>query len=86
VWRGDGKELFYLGPDLRLMAVPIAGGSAIEAGVPKPLFQTHAVPPSPVVTHSYDVTPDGRRFLINTVSGEGEQTPITVVVNWQAGR
>ncbi len=84
VWRSDGKELFYLGLDLRLMAVPLTAGSTMEAGAPQALFQTRALPPGPTVFHPYDVSPDGRRFLINTL-GESEQSPITVVVNWQAG-
>ena len=42
-WRSDGTELFYVTPDGRLMAVPIAAGAdgqALEAGAPMPLFPT----------------------------------------------
>ena len=66
------------------MAAPFRPGPRIEAGTPR-LFQTHALPPGPFVAHSYDVTPDGRRLLINTVVEQAEQPAITVVVNWQAG-
>jgi len=72
---GDGKELFYLAPDLRLMAVPITAGSAIEAGTPRVLFETDAFPPSPCSS------PLIRR---NPVAAESDLPPITVVVNWQA--
>jgi Tol biopolymer transport system component len=85
VWRSDGKELFYLDTNLRLMAVPIKAGAAIEAGKPRTLFETRAIPPGPTISRSYDVTADGQRFLINTMLGDAEQRPITVVVNWQAG-
>src|SRR5712692_1489429 len=39
-WRRDGKELFYLAGDGKLMAVPIEGGPTFSPGVPVPLFQT----------------------------------------------
>ena len=85
-WRRDGKELFYIGLDGRLMAVPIqvaANGQTI-AGVPVPLFATHiggAV--QGVSTQQYVVSPDGQRFLMNTVTDEGT-SPITVILNWKA--
>ena len=41
-WRRDGKELFYLAPDGKLMAVEIRSGANFEAGAPKLLFDTHA--------------------------------------------
>ncbi len=37
-WRADGKELFYAGPDQKLMAVDIQAGETFEAGVPRALF------------------------------------------------
>jgi len=41
-WRGDGKELFYLAPDRRLMAVGVkSAGDRLEAGIPRALFPTH---------------------------------------------
>ena len=42
VWRADGKELFYLGADATLMAVPIDATREFEAGVPQALFPTGA--------------------------------------------
>jgi Tol biopolymer transport system component len=63
-WRRDGRELFYVAPDRRLMAVPIDGsGPELEPGAPTGLFQTrYPYPPY----HSFDVTADGQRFLVNT--------------------
>jgi len=81
-WRRDGKELFYMTPDRRLMAVEVkATATTFEAGRPRELFQTRAVTTLP--GHSvYDVTADGQRFLINTAL-EAEGPPaMTVVMNW----
>jgi len=82
-WRRDGQEIFYLAPDNRLMAVAVSGkGASFEVGTVKALFQTRAVPGS---RYSYDVSPDGQRFLINTAPEQGASAPITVVLNWSTG-
>ena len=79
-WRRDGKELFYLALDSRLMAVPIRvapNGETIQPGPPVALFATHTSDFWPV----YVVSPDGQRFLLNT---EGtNNSPITVILNWK---
>ena len=81
-WRGDGKELFYLAADGRLMAVPVTLGSLVEIGQPQPLFQTRIEVSTGITWHQYDVTPDGQRFLVNTP--EIVTSPATVVLNWPA--
>ena len=80
-WHGDGKELFFLAPDNKLMAVSVnAKKSSLEIGNAHPLFETRvATTPG---TH-YDVTRDGKRFLIE-LGGEGSSAPIQLVVNWTA--
>ena len=82
-WRGDGREIYYLSEDRKLMAVPVDAG--LSFGRPKPLFQTgvHAGV-SPYRTN-YVPTRDGQRFLVNTLSGDPAPIPITVVLNWTAG-
>jgi len=81
-WRRDGKELFYLSTDRKLMAVDVkTGPSTFEAGVPRQLFDTRIT----VLEgrNIYAVTPDGQRFLINTgESPFGAQ--LNVVLNWTA--
>ena len=84
-WRGDGKELFYLGADRTLMSVPIAAGASFEAGVPKALFETRVGAINPEFRHNYAASKDGNRFLINTVPDGASSPPITVVLNWTAG-
>jgi Tol biopolymer transport system component len=84
-WRGDSKELFYYGSDGRLMAVPIKGDTAIEAGAAVPLFVARLLG-GPTVTiglkQQYDVTRDGQRFLLNSLIEDSVPSPITVVLNW----
>jgi eukaryotic-like serine/threonine-protein kinase len=85
-WRGDGKELFYLTPDAKMMAVPVISGVNFEAGVPAMLFQAN---PRELVATSeiaaYDVSKDGQRFLINTQVNTDAARPMSVILNWDAG-
>jgi Tol biopolymer transport system component len=86
-WRGDSKELFYYASDGRLMAVPIKGDTAIEAGAPVPLFAARMLG-GPAVTlglkQQYDVTRDGQRFLLLAPVGEEKPASTAVVVNWMS--
>ncbi|HWX92876.1 MAG TPA: hypothetical protein VNY29_09610 [Terriglobales bacterium] len=62
-WRRDGKELFYLAPDGRLMGAEVKTGAGFEAGFPGALFVTHPRQPiSAMDFFSYDVTADGQKF------------------------
>jgi Tol biopolymer transport system component len=88
-WGRDGKELFYVEPDLTLMAVPIKyTGSSLEAGAPTRLFKAPIDSSTLGNGRSYDVAEDGR-FLINVVPAAASQArasaPITVILNWAAG-
>jgi eukaryotic-like serine/threonine-protein kinase len=82
-WRhADGREIYYIAPDKRLMAVPLTErDGTLEAGTPVPLFQTRIVYPR-LVLFQYDVTPDGRRFLINSLPREDSAAPLTLLSNW----
>ena len=87
-WPRDGGELFYVGPDNRLMAVPIRLDSkamVVDAGAPVPLFATR-VDSSVLSSDSqqYVISADGQRFLMNTVV-EQAATPLTVILNWKPG-
>jgi len=86
-WRRDGKELFYLSNDSKLMAVDTTTNPAFQVGAPKVLFTVPIWGGARFVTR-YDVTGDGKRFLVNALTSEttaSASTPITVVLNWQAG-
>jgi Tol biopolymer transport system component len=82
-WRRDGKELFYIAPDRKLMAVDVKFGSTFETSAPKALFQTQVVRYE--APNRYVVIGDGQRFLVNSPVEEVSQTPITVVLNWTSG-
>jgi serine/threonine protein kinase len=79
-WRGDGKELFYVAPDKRLMSVNVNAGSTFETTAPTALFLTQVVSFS--APNRYVVTSDGQRFLVNCPAGEVSRTPFAVVINW----
>jgi Tol biopolymer transport system component len=85
-WRPDGKELFYVALDDRLMAAPIrldASGQFVEAGTPVALFATHIGGALPVFNRQqYLVSHDGQRFLMSTFKEEVSTAPITVILNW----
>jgi Tol biopolymer transport system component len=92
-WRHDGRELFYVAPDTRLMAVPIRvtpETRALDAGVPVALFPTRLATGAFIVTSGYQaraqyaVAADGR-FLMNVSADEGVTSPITIVQNWTLG-
>jgi hypothetical protein len=83
-WRRDGKEIFFLKfPEKTLMAAEVKAGSTFSVGAPKALFQTQ-IRRSDFGTQ-YDVSPDGSRFLINTLVDEGKTEALTVVQNWTVG-
>ena len=85
-WRRDGKELYYIAPDGKLMAVEVMAGTTFEAGVAKPLFPIRRREPvSASDLFSYDVSADGQRFLVSTDAGEVTSVPLTAIVNWTAG-
>jgi hypothetical protein len=86
-WSRDGKEVFYIAPDLTLMSVPIkASADSLETGTPVSLFKMPLSPLSIATGRFYDVGPDGR-FLVAVTAPAGPvsntpTTPITVILNW----
>ncbi|MEO8218281.1 MAG: protein kinase [Acidobacteriota bacterium] len=82
-WSFDGKRLFYLSPERKLMAVTITEGAMFEAGTPVVLFDAHV---RGLLTYrQYEMSPDGSKFLLNRVVGEEGTRPITLVQNWTNG-
>src|SRR6185369_9760017 len=83
LWRGDGRELFYLTLKGMLMAVELKPGDAIDAGIPKSLFGIGPI--RGLGLNQYAVTRDGKRFLVmQDVPGAAEHGQMTVVLNWAA--
>jgi hypothetical protein len=79
-WRRDGKELFYIDAQEAIMAVEVSGkGRGFEVGRSRRLF---TAPPHPFGA-TYDVTPDGQRFIWSTFP-EGDASSLVLMVNWTA--
>ena len=79
-WRDDGRELFFLTLDGRLMAASIETARGFQPTVPQPLFHTGFVA---LQNFGYAAAKDGQRFLISVTDPPGP-APITVVMNWPA--
>jgi Tol biopolymer transport system component len=83
-WRRDGKELFYVSLDGKMMAVDVSSGQAFKASVPKALFQVPIYGDDSAQSFfRWDTMADGQRFLVDTV--ESSPGPLTMVLNWMAG-
>jgi Tol biopolymer transport system component len=83
VWRGDGRELFYMGLDGSLMAVNVTGGAGFQTSAPAALFKP-GVSRGFLYEPTYAVSHDGRRFLINTFTEEPKTLPTKILFNWRA--
>jgi hypothetical protein len=80
-WRADGKELFYMSLDNKLMSVEISEqASSVVIGKVQPLFQANPVPRAPECM--YDVTPGGQKFVVVTLALEPGSHPLTLALNW----
>jgi eukaryotic-like serine/threonine-protein kinase len=78
-WGLGGRELFYVSPENKLMAVSLkVGAGSVEPSTPHELFALPIVEVAP-----YDVAPDGQRFLIPGTPQKAAQ-PLTLIVNWPA--
>jgi len=81
-WRGDGKELYYIGQSGMLMAATVSTDGGFSGGTPAPLFQLRGRPHvSSTDQYTYDVTKDGQRFLVNRFVKADRPTPLTIVLN-----
>jgi hypothetical protein len=81
-WRGDSKELFFVDSADNLMAVDVtASGNAVRLGVPHALFQVVGAQRQ---AGAFDVTSEGKRFLVNNGNPKEGNEPVTLVLNWPA--
>jgi Tol biopolymer transport system component len=85
-WNKNGKEIFYVSLDDKMMATPVKvspDGQSLENGTPAILFPVR-IPVGPLSTkQQYAVSSDGQRFLVNLAAGEGKASPITLIYNWK---
>jgi serine/threonine protein kinase len=76
-WRSDGREILYVSEDGQMMAVPFSAASG-RPGEPRPLFAM-----DPAGWRDYDVTPDGKKFLVIANVGPQRSGVIQVAMNWR---
>jgi eukaryotic-like serine/threonine-protein kinase len=78
LWSRDGREIFYLSTDGMAVAVGVSISGVFQAGIPKPLFKV------PAGLTFWDVSPDGKRFLMPAPQTADIPRPFNVVLNWQS--
>jgi Tol biopolymer transport system component len=85
-WRADGREIYFLSPDRRLMAAPVSvQGASFVPGDPVALFSVGTSSWEALSTGSqYAPSPDGQRFLVNRKRPDAAALPITADINWMA--
>jgi Tol biopolymer transport system component/predicted Ser/Thr protein kinase len=79
-WRRDGKELFFVSLDSRMMAVPVEADAKFHAGAPVALFPVHILGGGT----NYDVSADGQRFLVRSPVSDVASPPLDLFVHWPA--
>jgi Tol biopolymer transport system component len=79
-WSRDGRELYYLSGDRRLMSVAVRTAPSLELGRPQPLFELEGK----WSWSTFEVSPDGKRFLAIVPEVVADELPVSVVVNWAA--
>jgi serine/threonine protein kinase/Tol biopolymer transport system component len=81
-WRGDGKEIFYIGPKTTLTAVSVNSEGTFSTGNPTPLFHSQLrAQVSSTDLFNYDVSKDGQRFLVNRYAKPPQVTPLHIVLH-----
>jgi len=80
LWRHDGRELFFISLDNKMISAEIAvQGTSLIIGKVAPLFQANPVSST---GWPYDVSSDGKRFIVDTQADEKASEPLTLIVNW----
>ena len=80
-WRGDGKEIYYVGLDAILRAAPVSAGLTFSVGTQESLFQTRLRVWT--VARQYAASRDGQRFLMIYPTQDPAASPMNVLLNWQ---
>jgi eukaryotic-like serine/threonine-protein kinase len=80
MWGRDARELFFVEADGRLAAVRVMPGEAFVPSRPERVSEVAFF--SGFVSRSYDISPDGKRFLVVQTVPDGQQLSIVIVENW----
>jgi Tol biopolymer transport system component len=81
-WRADGKELYYVAPGNTIMAVDVTTSPTFRSATPHALFSSSGLVAGDSRRFHYDVTGDGKRFLMIAPVEGGTPEAATVVLNW----
>jgi hypothetical protein len=80
MWRGDGRELFFLSPDDTVMVVDVEISAAgLEWGVPRPLF---TIANFQRIPRGFTASSDGQRFVAVVAAAPLAPQKFTTVLNW----
>ena len=80
-WRADGGEIYYLSTDKKIMSASVQLSPQVRVSTPIALFGV-STPASSAYRRSYDVTADGKRFLVSTLVADTPAPALDVLVNW----
>ncbi len=81
-WRADGKEIFYLDQKGTVQATSVTAEGSLATGNPTSLFSTHGRSNvSSTDLFTYDVSPDGKRFLVNRYQKPAQIQPLNIILN-----
>jgi Tol biopolymer transport system component len=81
-WRRDGRELYFIAADGKMMAASVTSGRTFSHGPPAPLFATGIEVLWQDTRNHYDVTRDGQKFIV-LVPDDRRYGPVTAIRNWQ---
>ena len=80
-WSGDGRQIYYISPERKMMSVPVSLGASFDAGTPVSLFSARL---RDIPFRQYAASREGSKFLLNRSVGEESSRPMTLVQNWSA--
>jgi hypothetical protein len=86
MWRGDGKELFYIDADNMVIAqlVEVTAEGVQARGAPTALFRSPLTGAEDVARPQYWPVANGSRFLFNVRAPDPRPRTINVLLNWPA--
>jgi eukaryotic-like serine/threonine-protein kinase len=86
-WNPNGKEIFYVSPDRKLMSVPVSvSANGLEvSGEPRRLFDLHATTTRGDFKSPYSVAPDGQTFYILEAKADSQPIQVLLLASWANG-
>ena len=82
VWSRDGRELFFFAPSEELMGVTVGPGPEWTASAPRQVAPRGYFRGNFAAASTYDISPDGRRFLMIKRTAADNPVTLVVVQNW----